>query len=227
MNPETETPLITAYAARDTARKAYAASSAALERAHHLADAAAERLRKAETSTANSESQRADELAAAIASGADEQRIPPIDSLVVDEVMRNHRQDAKLKAKALAKIEQDHAAAKAALSAAERAVINAVDELFCEEDIAAARAIAHHLDEAQRLGTALLCLAIAEEITGHNPLPEVTEALRRLDLPLLDRTSIALNVLKDGDTDAAAARAERREALIRGEESTEPEEKAA
>jgi hypothetical protein len=165
-------------------------------------------------------------LAAAIASGADEQRIPPIDSLVVDEVMRHHRQDAKLKASALLKLEADHKKARADLDAAERAVVAAVDTIFEREDRDAAAHLAHLLDEAHRIGRELLLRAIAEECAGNPPLEEVTTALQRLDFPILDRMEIGLNLAKYGDTEAAAARADRRAALISGE-TPPPEEKAA
>ena len=53
---------------------------------------------------------------------------------------------------------------------------------------------------------------------ANQPQPsEVTEVLARLDVPLVDRHDIAINLMKQGDTAAAARRAARRAALIAGE----------
>src|ERR1700676_2421261 len=107
------------------------------------------------------------------------------------------RSHAALTTQAMATLEAAHVQRVAELQAAERAVIEAVDQILCDEDIAAAREVSYHLNEAARLGAALLHLAVAMELHGRGPQPsEVTEVLSRLDVPLIDRHDIAINLMK-------------------------------
>jgi hypothetical protein len=123
--------------------------------------------------------------------------------------------DHVLAAKRLTVAQGVQAHAELEARTAEAQVENAVDDMFREEDIAAAREVSHRLNEAIRLGTGLLHLAVAMELNGRGPQPpEVTEVLARLDLPVIDRRDIAVNFMKHGDTAAAAKRADRRAALI-------------
>jgi hypothetical protein len=60
-------------------------------------------------------------------------------------------------------------------------------------------------------------LTIANEVNGIHPPSEVTDVLARLDMPLIDRRHIAINLTRDGDVLGAAKRSARRAALIAGE----------
>ena len=62
------------------------------------------------------------------------------------------------------------------------------------------------------MGKALLSLTIANELHGGftQPPQEVTAVLGRLDLPVIDRRDIAINLMKYGDHFAATQRASRR-----------------
>ena len=131
------------------------------------------------------------------------------------------RTDVAIKAKALATLEAAHSEAVAAMQSAEAAVVAAVDALFLAEDIEAARQVAHHMDEAHRLGRALLHLAVANEMDGRHVPQEAADVLQRLDVPLLDRRTIAVNLSKYGDQAAAKRCAARRAALIAGEATEE------
>jgi len=227
-----KTELQIAYASRAAAHKALDASTAALERARNLANAAAERLRKAEASTADSEARRAVELADAIVAGGGEvESVWPIDEMVCDEVMRSARQDAKLKAQALAKLESAHDAAKSNLAAAQAAVVNAVDSLLAAE-------MPWRLAEFERAVDALMPLASMIEIPSGidrpvnfvSPLSAIAEkvldALKSppdpLNTPLGALPQLGARNDWIGGRDALA---ERRAALIAGEQS--PEEQAA
>lgn len=210
--------LTAAYTARAEARKALSAAAATLDRAQRFATTAADKVRNLEARMAAAEVSEATILAAAIAAGGPTCEAPgPIAFVFVDD-LSDLRKERAVAAAALARLASAHASALATLAATETAVVAAVDEILLEENIARAAAVAHHLDEAARLGLALLTLTIASELHGRTAQPPaVTEVLQRLDLPLIDRRSIAINLIKDGDRVAAAARAERRAALIAGE----------
>jgi hypothetical protein len=139
-----------------------------------------------------------------------------IDSGVASE-LASARLNHSIAAKALQSLSAAHAKAEANVAEAERAVVAQVDQIFREEDIEDARKVARHLDAATNLGKSLLMLAIAGELNGAQPHDEVTKVLARLDLPLVDRRHVGVNLLRDGDQAAAARRAARRAALIAGE----------
>jgi hypothetical protein len=101
---------------------------------------------------------------------------------------------------------------------AEAAVAAAVDKLFDDEDIETARLLSYHLTEALRIGQELLFGSIAREMSDRKQAPpQVVEALAKLDLPLLDRRTVAINLWKQGDTAANARRSARRAKMISGE----------
>jgi hypothetical protein len=221
------TELESKRAAVDAARAALTVAAQALERARRIETTAAETVRTLEQRAAQAEAAQAAQLAEAIAAGG-----PNADlSSAVDDnlasALASARFDLSVKSKARASLEGAHAAAQADLVAAEAAVIAAVDKIFADESIEQARQLSHCLDEAQRLGKALLFLSIADEMNGlRTQPPKVTEILGRLDLPLLDRREVATNFLRFGDTDAAARRNARRAAMIRGDVDEEEQSAA-
>jgi hypothetical protein len=179
--------------------------------------ATAENVAQLERRAAKAESQEAERLVALIvAGGPSADRPAGVDpDLVADLVAA--RRDASINAKVLATLESAAAQAAAELQTAETAVVSAVDTMFFEEDVEEARQIAHFMNEVDRRGRALLHLSIANEMNGQRPPQEVCGVLARLDVPLLDRRTVAVSVLKYGDQAAAQLRETRRAALIAGD----------
>jgi hypothetical protein len=206
------------HAAVAAARAALIAATTTLERAQRIETTAAGRVLTLEQRAAQAESAQAAQLADAIAAGGPSADLPAAIDDGLASALVSARSDLSIKSKAFASLKQAHAKAQTDLASAQAAVVAAVDQMFVAEDIEGARQIAHHLNEAIRLGKALLHLMIAEEVNGRaHPTSEVTEVLARLDLPLIDRHHVAINLMKDGDVLGAAKRAARRAALIAGE----------
>lgn len=207
--------LTEARAVVDAARAALTETAQAMRRAMKVATDTQSKVATIERQSAAAQLEQARTLEAVIAGGGS---LPKSIDPDTSPALRNAKHYATIASKALALLQDAHAKAQAELAAAERAVIEAVDQIFREEDIESARRVLHHLDAATHLGKALLGITVASELNGHaRQPPEVTEALQRLDMPLLDRRHIAINLLKEGDTVAAAPRAARRAALIVGE----------
>jgi hypothetical protein len=205
------------YQARNTTRAKLESARQALDRAQRIEAAATMHVHALEERLAQAEAAQAAQLADAIAAGGPSADFPSAIDDGLASALVSARSDLSIKSKALGSLKRAHAKAQADLAAAERTVVAAVDQIFRDEDITSARQVAHHLDETIRLGKALLHLSIAEEVNGRHPPSEVTEVLARLDLPLIDRHHVAINLMKDGDVLGAAKRSARRAALIAGE----------
>jgi hypothetical protein len=91
--------------------------------------------------------------------------------------------------------DMDVAVAKAAVRAE-------VDRLLRRDDVTDAHEIEMALNRVRQLGLALLHRTVANEQNGHAAPREVTVVLTRLDLPLIDRRDIAVNLTTFGDTAA-------------------------
>ena len=211
-------PLEPKYNARALARAKLEESTLTLERARRVESGAADRVNALEQRVAQADTDQAAQLADLIAAeliAPNESSLINAQPAVTPELAAARRQHT-LATKALQTLTETHARRQTELQAAERAVIDAVDQLFRDEDIESARLVAHHLDEALRLGGALLHLTVANEmhLNGYTPPREVTIVLNRLDVPLVDRRDVAVNLLKHGDSIAADRRTARRNELI-------------
>lgn len=218
--------LDTARADKSSAQRQLDADTRSLESARQLETATALKLVNARQATEADEAEQVLRLDASIRNGAALIGMQSsLDEGVKLELARatHANKIATLAVEAAAK---RHAQTKAAVKAAEGAVVAAVDAIQNDEDIELARQLAHHLDEAVRIGTSLLSNAIADEANGRRQVPPlVAEALGKLDLPLIDRRHIAINLLK-GDRAVYAQRVARRAALIAGE-TIQADDKAA
>jgi hypothetical protein len=201
------------YNARALARAKLEESTLTLERARRVESGAADRVRTLEQRAAQAETDQAAQLADLIAAGGP---APTDTEPHVSPELASARHQHTLATKALQTLSDTHAKRVSELQAAEQTVINAVDQIFLEEDIESARVVAHHLDEALRLGGALLHLTTANEmhLNGYTLPREVSAVLNRLEVPLVDRRDVAVNLIKHGDSIAAARRAARRSELI-------------
>jgi hypothetical protein len=205
------------YRARVTARAGLKAAKDYVDRARRLSAAASERVAKAESYALRAETVEAERLVALIASdGPTMDCRAGIDPDLVAE-LNAARRDASINVKVIAALDAAVTQATVECKGAEAAVIVAVDTLLCDEDIEEARQITHLMDEVDRRGRAFLHLSVANEMNGRRPPHEVTNVLARLDAPLLDRRTVAINLIKYGDQ-AAANRCEiRRASLIAGD----------
>lgn len=198
----------------------------ALERGQRLHKDTQARLSELEAASKSAIDRRGRELAKALSIAGPTTTLPAAGEEADAAALSTARVQAAIAVSALAMLKDEDAKAQADAIAAEAAVVAVVDAIFRGEDIETARQVAHHLDEGLRLGKALLHMAVADEMDGRKlQPPQVTEVLARLDLPVLDRRHVAINLLKEGDRVAAARRAARRAALIRGD--IEEEQSAA
>jgi len=216
--------LTAAYAVRSKARTALAAASAALERGQRIATTSAERLHELEERSEQSEAAQATRLAALIAADSVTDELPPTHDASVGPALALARSDFNVARAALSKLRAAHESAETYLAAAEAAVVRTVDEMFLAEDDETARLVSEHLDEALRLGRGLLDSAFAGELDGHKPSQRASDVLLRLELPVLDRKNVPINIWAHGNDDVRGARSARRADLIAGDV---PEEQAA
>jgi hypothetical protein len=218
MNERTNS-LDAAYARRATARTAAAESAATLTRAQRLAEVAGQKVANLERQLGDLEAAQAERLAAAIADGRPTSAAVDAEGFAAGGELAAAKFHAGVSSRALASIQATHVQRQAELQAAETAVITEVNRLLDSDDIEVARQLSHHLSEASRIGKRLLFATLANEMNDRRASPaEVSEVLRRLELPLIDRMHIAVNLTKTGDTAALALRAERRAALIAAHE---------
>lgn len=155
-------------------------------------------------------------LADSLTRGGDPERPT---AMLTDEykIVAASREQLATAGAALASLDDILAASMRVRDTAKRALETFVDAMDLDEEAQDARLVLHHIAEAVRLGTALLARAVNNEMHGRAQSPEATEALAKLDLPLIDRRHIAINLMKDGDLEAAAQRSARRAALLAGE----------
>src|ERR1700676_5426996 len=120
----------------------------ALQPARNIADHAAQQVTDLEPRRAAAQAEQAGRLADAIARGAGASL--PLHSVpdAAAPALNQARSHAALTTQAMATLEAAHVQRVAELQAAERAVIEAVDQILCDEDIAAAREVSYHLNEA-------------------------------------------------------------------------------
>ena len=212
------------YAARSDARAKLDAATAAVERAKRLASTAAEQLKSLEQRAAQAEASDASQMAEMIAKGGLESAhsFANVDDATTQELSAARR-DHSVKAKALATLEAARAEAKTDLLVAERAVVEAVDQLLSDEIAARARHVDDLLNEARRLGTALKYFATAAGVHSTNTaLGPTLSVLDRLEAPLLDARHVPVDMSKLGDVAAFRDWTERRAAMIAGTASDEP-----
>jgi phage-related tail protein len=208
------------YAARTQARARLDYTAEAVERAKRLAATAADHLKSLELRADEAEANQATELAVQIARGGPSADLPA----AVDEdlALTAARRDHAVKAKALAKLEGIRVEAQTDLAAAERAVMQAVDQVLGDEIAERAGKVEHHLNEAHRLGTSLKYFAAAAGIHATLIVPDSTlRVLDRLSTPLIDSLEIPINMEKLGDVAAFRDWTARREKMITGDAATE------
>jgi flagellar biosynthesis chaperone FliJ len=215
------TPLNELHKTRRAAQGALEHATTSLNNGRHIHADKMQRLKEFESHYEASIAAQAARMAEDIANGEVTVTSGPPESLL-NQKLSSWRHQTKVTAQALATLETDHAKRQAELQAAEAAVVQAVEILFHEEDVAAARAVLHLLDEASRLGTAVFHSAVSSELNGRMPPPqEVLDVIQRLETPIIDRRNIPINLMRQGDTVEAARRATRRTALIAGEANKE------
>ena len=208
------------YAPRDKARAKVEESIATLARAQRIKTSADERVQELEKALETATTEQAHRLEAAISAGAptDDASPPNLDAHAIALDLTSAKLHTSIAVKALESIKSTNAQREAELQAAERAVINAVDQLLDREQIETAMRIQHHIDEVLRLGRPLLGEVIGDGLSTRRHTPEpVKKVLEKLDYPLLDRRHVAVNFVREGDQAALALRAARRAALIAGE----------
>jgi hypothetical protein len=107
---------------------------------------------------------------------------------------------------------------KSALGMAEAVVAAAADRILEAEDIELARQIAHHLDEAARLGRTLMFATINRDMNRRpSEAPtaaEIATVCELLNSPVINGLHIPVNQLSQGDPELTAKRAARRAAMI-------------
>jgi hypothetical protein len=218
----TTNELDAAYARRATARANAEQAADTLTRAQRLAAVAADKVTALEQKLEAHETGQAQRLAAAISAG---RPTPTLPADIADEGLAAELATAKSRSavttRALDALRAASAQAQAELAAAEAAVVAAVDSILDAGDIEIARQLSHHLSEAVRIGKQLLFTTIANE-THHRKAPPagVAEALEKLDYPMLDRRTVAINMLRTGDQAAYAQRSARRAEMIAGDSTT-------
>ncbi len=222
----TAATLNAAYAARSQARAKKQRTAEALERAQRLQKKRQAGLTELETASSRQIDERGRELAKALSEPGPTAVHLPAPAAVEDgaSALTSAKIQAAIADSALTLVQDEDRKAQADLQAAEANVIACVDAIFADEKLAQERELTHHLDEAVRIGSALLFTAMADEMDGRRTQPpQVTAVLARLDQALVDRRNVATNFLRFGDTDAAARRAARRVAMIAAEEIKEVE----
>jgi hypothetical protein len=216
------------YTARALARAKLEQAGVTLTRAQRVAATATEKVQNLERTIATAEIDQAYRLEAAIIADGPTAGLPDVAAEGLASALSSARLNASIAAKALESLQATQRKRQAEVTEAEAAVVAAVDQIQSDDDIELARQLSHHLSEAVRIGKALLFMAIADETNGRRQAPpEVTEALGKLDLPLIDRRHIAINIWKQGDTAAYAQRAARRAALIAGDSADTIADEAA
>jgi hypothetical protein len=207
-----------AYAARATARASAEQSAATLARAQRLAELAGQKVADLERQLADLEAAQAERLAAAIAVGRPTSADVDADGFAAGGELAAAKFHAGVTQRAIASIKAAHAQRQAELQTAERSVVAEVDKIIDDESIEIAKRLHRCLDEAVMLGKSLLIEAIGDEMSTRRQSPEqVKTAIARLEVPLIDRLHIAVNLQKKGDLAAIARRDARRAALISGE----------
>jgi hypothetical protein len=209
------------YAARAEARARLDRAADAVTRAKRLEAAAAAKAHELEQLAAQSEARHVSHMARVIAEGG----------LTVEGTVQYDgtgdlaltQSDLSLKRKALAHLELAQAEAQTDLTVAERAVVQAVDQLLSDEIVARARHVEDLLNEAHRLGLALKYFATAAGVHSTNIVPASTlSVLDRLEAPLLDARHVPVDMGKLGDVAAFRDWAARRASLISGDEEAAP-----
>jgi hypothetical protein len=204
------------YKARALARAQVQADAEALAIAERVEADAAAMAQRAEKGVLDKEDESAAALAAQMLAGGKAIEITVDEQLMLASTVAQSR--AKLASKAAAKLREKHAKSAEDLRTAEAAVLAAADAILEGEDVELARQLSHHLSEAVRLGKSLLFSTIASEMTDRKAAPpQVTAVLEKLDLPLIDRRNVAINLWREGDLAAHALRATRRASMIAGE----------
>jgi hypothetical protein len=133
-------------------------------------------------------------------------------------VLESAQKDHALALKRLSDRKGEHAHAEMEARTAEAMVVRAVDKVLRDEIVERANQVAHHLDEALRLGTKLKHFSIAAAIDAIGIVPESTvRVLDRLYGPLIDARDIAINLEKLGDVPAFRDWRARRERMIAGD----------
>jgi len=205
------------YAARTEARARLDYTQEAVARATRLASTAHEHLRDLEKRAEDAEANNATELAKLIAHGEPTTELPAMVNDDLAQALSAARRDHSVKAKALAQLEAIRAEAEADLTAAERAVVKAVDQFLNDEIVARARHVEDLLNEARRLGTALKYFTTAAGVHSTNLVSDHTlSVLDRLEAPLLDARHVPVDMVKLGDVAAFRDWTARREQMIAG-----------
>jgi hypothetical protein len=133
----------------------------------------------------------------------------------VDSAAKDHN----LALKRLADRKAEHTYAELQAETAQALVVKAVDQILTDEMSERAKQIAHHLDEARRLGIALRHFALAAGIhtTGGLIQAATEQVLVRLGEPLIDLREIPISLERLGDVPAFRGWLARRERMIAGE----------
>lgn len=216
------------YNARAAAHARLNRASDAVTRAKRFAAAAADHLKSLEQRAEQSEAKTASWMANLIATVGLDSVFPPPDQN--DEQFASEltaaRRDHSVKAKALTTLEAARTAAQTQVAQAESAVATAVGQLLDDESTERANAVSRLLDEAQRLGTELKYFAVAAQVNGDSVPASTRHVLNRLDLPLINIMTTAINLAQTGEFPAYRVWLERRAEMMAGTIAAE-EPKAA
>jgi hypothetical protein len=224
----TTNELDAAYARRATARANAEQAADTLTRAQRLAAVAADKVTALEQKLEAHETGQAKRLAAAIAAGGPTPAVPNVAAGGLAAELAAAKSHASVHARALGSLRAAHDQAQAELAASQRAVIASVNAILDREDIEIARELEFHLREAVRIGKSLLFAVIAREVHDRTaPTAAVSDALAKLDLPLLDRRTVAIHMWKQGDQMAHAQRSARRASMVSGESAAPVADAAA
>jgi hypothetical protein len=212
------------YAARAQARARLDYATDAVERAKRLEAEAAAHVHDLESRAEEAETHNATELAVLIANGGPTAELPAAVDDGVAHALATAIYDHNLKARALATLKRARDEGQTELAAAERAVVQAVDQILGDEIAERARQVEHHLDEALRLGVSLKYFAVAAGIHATGVIPAPTQrVLDRLEAPPIDLREIPINLEKLGDVAAFREWTARRDWMIAGDAAQEDE----
>ena len=211
------------YAARTEARARLAYAAEAVERAKRIESAATATVRDLERRAEEAETNHATELAVLIARGGPTAELPATVDDDLASALLAARRDHSVKAKALSKLVDIRADAQADLAAAERAVVQAVDQILTDEIAERAHVVDRLLNEAQRLGVALKYFAVSAQVNASAIVPATAlRVLDRLNLPLINALETPINLAQAGDVAAFRDWTQRRTEMIAGTMSDEP-----
>ena len=207
------------YKARSEAKAAEQRALQAYQRADQNEADAKAKVEALARMVSEQESDQAARLAELITKGAPTSTLPPTTDDTLVHKLAVEKSNLSIASKARGHLDDTYNDALRRTAAAHQAVIAKVEEIMADELCVDADELNALLDKVIQKGSALLHLAIGAETNGALKMPlKVLSAIARLDLPLIDRRHIALNLIKEGDLYRVDQKVAEREAMIRGDE---------